>query len=289
MKPTTLRVRRLAAGCALMMLIALAALAPSAARAGAPKSAQVATHARRLDVLAGGRAAIRGALRPAIAGRTVTLQVLRGERWIIVDHARTDAAGRFTLGIRGSQPGSRRVRVRFAGDFLSGPVTREVGRLNIYRRAAVSWYGPGLYGSRLACGGTLSRGDAGRRQQVAALRLARDAALPGPEASGCRSSTAAPSWAAASTTSPPPPPSGWASTPPGRSGRPADGTRGATEAPLALPSGAGASVVRSWTSRSVASSATWTSTPSTRASSCCAVPSCGASRSSSPAAARGRW
>ncbi len=161
MKPTTLRVRRLAAVCALMMLIALAALAPSAARAGAPKSAQVATHARRLDVLAGGRAAIRGALRPAIAGRTVTLQVLRGERWIIVDHARTDAAGRFALGIRGSQPGSRRVRVRFAGDFLSGPVTREVGRLNIYRRAAVSWYGPGLYGSRLACGGRLSAGTLG--------------------------------------------------------------------------------------------------------------------------------
>jgi rare lipoprotein A len=36
-----------------------------------------------------------------------------------------------------------------------------VGRLNVYRRAAVSWYGPGLFGSRLACGGTLSAGTLG--------------------------------------------------------------------------------------------------------------------------------
>jgi rare lipoprotein A len=31
----------------------------------------------------------------------------------------------------------------------------------VYRRASVSWYGPGLFGSRLACGGTLSAGTVG--------------------------------------------------------------------------------------------------------------------------------
>ncbi len=36
---------------------------------------------------------------------------------------------------------------------------RALGRLNVYRAANASWYGPGLYGNRTGCGGTL---DAGR-------------------------------------------------------------------------------------------------------------------------------
>jgi rare lipoprotein A len=38
---------------------------------------------------------------------------------------------------------------------------REIGRLNVYRRAAVSWYGPGLYGNKLSCGGRLTPGTLG--------------------------------------------------------------------------------------------------------------------------------
>ena len=32
---------------------------------------------------------------------------------------------------------------------------RRLGRLNVYRRALASWYGPGLYGNRTGCGGRL--------------------------------------------------------------------------------------------------------------------------------------
>jgi hypothetical protein len=136
-----------------------------AATAGPPSAtvavgAGVGAHAR-LDVLAGRRAGVRGALRPGGAGRVLTLQVLRGGRWIIVDRARTDSAGRFALAVTGSHPVSMPARVRFGGDLLNAPATREVGRLNVYRRAAVSWYGPGLFGSHLACGGTLSAGTLG--------------------------------------------------------------------------------------------------------------------------------
>jgi hypothetical protein len=132
-----------------------------AAAAGPPAAtvavgAGVGTHARRLDILAGSRAVVRGTLRPGGAGRAVALEVRRGGRWVAVDRARTDAAGRFALTVRGSRPGSVPARVRFAGDLLNAPATRDVGRLNVYRRASVSWYGPGLFGSRLACGGTLS-------------------------------------------------------------------------------------------------------------------------------------
>ena len=38
---------------------------------------------------------------------------------------------------------------------------RRLGRLNVYRVAYASWYGPGLYGNRTGCGGTLSAGRLG--------------------------------------------------------------------------------------------------------------------------------
>jgi Lipoproteins len=38
---------------------------------------------------------------------------------------------------------------------------RVIGRLNVYRRTSVSWYGPGLYGNKLSCGGTLTPGTLG--------------------------------------------------------------------------------------------------------------------------------
>jgi peptidoglycan lytic transglycosylase len=47
------------------------------------------------------------------------------------------------------------VRVR------SGRERRRVGRLNVFRRAQASWYGPGLYGGHLGCGGTLTPGTLG--------------------------------------------------------------------------------------------------------------------------------
>jgi rare lipoprotein A len=53
------------------------------------------------------------------------------------------------------------VRVRFRGDAVNAPARRTVGRLSVYRHAYASWYGPGLYGNRLACGGTLTPGTLG--------------------------------------------------------------------------------------------------------------------------------
>jgi rare lipoprotein A len=36
-----------------------------------------------------------------------------------------------------------------------------IGRLNVFRVANASWYGPGLYGNRTGCGGTLQSGQLG--------------------------------------------------------------------------------------------------------------------------------
>ena len=42
-----------------------------------------------------------------------------------------------------------------------GGAKRGLGRLNVYRYAHASWYGPGLYGNHLGCGGTLGTGTLG--------------------------------------------------------------------------------------------------------------------------------
>jgi rare lipoprotein A len=61
-----------------------------------------------------------------------------------------DRPGAVAFRFRPRDPGSAPVRVR------SGATGERVGRRNVHRRAQVSWYGPGLYGAPLACGGTLT-------------------------------------------------------------------------------------------------------------------------------------
>ena len=125
-------------------------------------SSALAVYGFRRDVLAGRRVMVRGLLRPVAAGRAVALEVTsRTGRWITVDHDRTDAAGRYVLLWRAAKTGTRGVRVRFGGTPEVSPARRVLGKARVYRRAVASWYGPGLYGGKLACGGTLTAGTVG--------------------------------------------------------------------------------------------------------------------------------
>jgi rare lipoprotein A len=127
---------------------ALAAPADAAAATG--QTPDVAIAGRRLNVVAGSRALVRGRVAPATAGAQVALQRRSGRRWHTIDRARLSAAGRFSFRFRPQRTGSAPVRVR------AGDARARVGRLNVYRRANVSWYGPGLYGGHLGCGGRLT-------------------------------------------------------------------------------------------------------------------------------------
>lgn len=150
--------RTLMRACALSVLTVLTGAATtSAASAATPTPATPAVHltTKRMDVDAGSRATVGGRTTAIPAGTTAALQVSRGGTWRTLDRARTAADGDFTLRDRREQAGSLRARVRV------GEVTRSVGRLNVYRDAAASWYGPGLYGNRLGCGGTLDAGELG--------------------------------------------------------------------------------------------------------------------------------
>jgi rare lipoprotein A len=127
-----------------------AAFARAAVEPARPGTGEVAIAHRRLNVVAGRRALVSGHIAGAAAGRAVALQRRAGAGWRTIDRDRTAAGGAFAFRFHPRRPGSAVVRVR------GEAVTRHVGRLNVYRRALASWYGPGLYGGHLGCGGTLT-------------------------------------------------------------------------------------------------------------------------------------
>jgi rare lipoprotein A (peptidoglycan hydrolase) len=116
-------------------------------------------HHKQLDSRVGHRLSVTGhlfGLRPGAAATTATLQVRRRGHWATLARDRLSGSGRFVLRRRARSVESGRARVR-----LSTGQTRRLGRLNVYRYAEASWYGPGLYGNALGCGGTLSPGQLG--------------------------------------------------------------------------------------------------------------------------------
>jgi rare lipoprotein A len=141
-----------------------AAAAPGTA-VSAPKAVTLAARLRGRSprhVLRGARVRVRGTLGPGLAARTVRLQVRRRGHWATVDRARTGDGGRFRASWRPRRTGRFRMRVRFAGDGLNAAAERRIPRrIYVYRRSQASWYGPGLYGGGLACGGRLHPGTLG--------------------------------------------------------------------------------------------------------------------------------
>ncbi len=145
--------RRTASAGALCLTALTTAAAPAA---GAPA---MGLNHKRLDVKVGHRLAVTGhlfGLTPGAPRPTARLQVRRGRHWTTLDRSRLSATGRFALRRRAHVAESAPARVR-----LSSGQTRRLGRLTVFRYAQASWYGPGLYGGHLGCGGTLTPGRLG--------------------------------------------------------------------------------------------------------------------------------
>jgi hypothetical protein len=122
---------------------------------------RVRVDAKRLHVRAGRRARVSGRIAPAVRGVPVKLQVRSGGRWATLDRTTSAANGAFRLQrrLRSARSAPARIVTGSSGAFRAG--TERLGRLNVYRAAHASWYGPGLYGGHLACGGTLTAGTLG--------------------------------------------------------------------------------------------------------------------------------
>jgi rare lipoprotein A len=168
MRPTrTVRARDATRALGVLCFATTLAVLPNAAKsddtdgtdggasAQAARVADVTPGRSRLNVLAGTRATVSGRTRPGVAGRPVLLQRADGHGWATIDRATTREDGAFAFAFRPQRPASARLRV------LVDASRHEIGRLNVYRRAAVSWYGPGLYGNKLSCGGRLTPGTLG--------------------------------------------------------------------------------------------------------------------------------
>src|SRR3954469_11521439 len=122
----------------------------------------------RTHVVAGRRAVVSGILRPRGAGDVVTVQRMGAHGWRTIARDRTSSHGVYRMTFRPRRLGSAQLRVRFGGDAQASAARKRIGRLNVYRRAFASWYGPGLYGQRLGCGGTPAPGAIGRAHQTGA-------------------------------------------------------------------------------------------------------------------------
>ena len=115
--------------------------------------ARVGVDHRRLSVRAGQRVKVAGVAQPALPGLIASLQLRRGKHWRTIDRDRTGVGGRYVLvnRMRSAMSAPARVVLRSR----NARAGKRVGRVNAFRFAQASWYGPGLYGNHLGCGGHL--------------------------------------------------------------------------------------------------------------------------------------
>jgi len=111
----------------------------------------------RESALRGGLVTVRGRLSSEAAGGRALVEVRSDEDWREIGRPDTDADGRFSLTWRPSEAGSFRVRVRPAGEARAAAAGATASEpVTVFRPGLASWYGPGFYGRRTACGQTMS-------------------------------------------------------------------------------------------------------------------------------------
>ena len=146
---------------ALAAALALGAAPASAKRpqpGAEPTRSHVALHLSGHTVLSGNGVALHGRVRPAGA-RRVKL-VMRGPETEVV-WARTERDGSFALRWSPRRVGNYTARAYRAHSQHGRAAVSSARHLTSYRRADASYYGPGLYGNGVACGGTLMPGTLG--------------------------------------------------------------------------------------------------------------------------------
>ena len=148
---------------ATILLGAAVSIAPAAAgtrhRAPRRRDSHITLHLSRHATLSGRAVSAHGRVLPAAAGRRVKV-VFRGHSGA-VETARTDARGRFRLRWVPGDTGVHGVRAYVAHARRARGAASPARHLTVYRRAVASYYGPGLYGHGVACGGTLWPGTLG--------------------------------------------------------------------------------------------------------------------------------
>jgi rare lipoprotein A len=119
----------------------------------------LALHLSGHSVLSGNGVAVHGKVRPS--GRRRVKVVFSGPGARVLSTA-TKANGTFALRWSPDRVGNYAVRAFAVHDrHARGSASKAARRLTSYRQAGASYYGPGLYGNGVACGGTLMPGTLG--------------------------------------------------------------------------------------------------------------------------------
>src|SRR4051794_39204983 len=147
-----------AAAAALSIGLAPAAAQPASHHHHERSRSHVSLHLTTHSVLKGRGLAVRGKVRPS--GRHRVKLVFRGSdggaRGVT-----TKANGTFAVRWLPERTGSYAVRAYSVHDRRIRGSRSDARKLTTYRLAGASYYGPGLYGNGVACGGTLLPGTMG--------------------------------------------------------------------------------------------------------------------------------
>jgi rare lipoprotein A (peptidoglycan hydrolase) len=163
---------RVPARIAVPLLVAAFA-APAAAAADPPTGGTAAPQPTTAivappHVFVGKVARFTGGFAAREAGRTVTIERFDEDAaaWTAVTTAQVQADGSYAADWRADVTGRHRTRASLAGAAPANPdggaaavaaAAGEEASMTVYRRAVASWYGPGFYGRRTACGQRMTR------------------------------------------------------------------------------------------------------------------------------------
>jgi hypothetical protein len=98
----------------------------------------------------------------SLAGRTVAIERRRSRRsgWVPMASVRVGPEGRFRTRWTPDTTGRHQFRALPAGassaDSTGAALASEVRRMTVYQEVTSTWYGPGFYGNRTACGQRLT-------------------------------------------------------------------------------------------------------------------------------------
>lgn len=130
------------------------AVAPDGRTSGTEKvrvRSKISARVTKRNPVIGERVPIKGRVAPAGSRRPVTVEV-GGEKL----RTTTTRSGRFRVRWKAEETGDHRVGVRAAADPIAAASGGRAGKLQVFRPAPASYYGPGFYGNRTACGQTLT-------------------------------------------------------------------------------------------------------------------------------------